>query len=120
MLVAAPAITWQFLYGSLKTGEPRIVLGLLVKPGADDGFLSGEIENIVFTPQKSADFCLQTADKSPASPVSWFCWDHPQTADKRFWLRAVLLLNMFDRQNIVSEQVCFILPADNGFLSENK
>jgi hypothetical protein len=25
-----------------------------------------------------------------AQNVSGFCWDHPQTADKCFWLRAVL------------------------------
>jgi hypothetical protein len=42
----------------------------MFKPGADDGFLSGETENILFTPTKISGFCPrhpQTADNCPAS-----------------------------------------------------
>jgi hypothetical protein len=49
---------------------PNIHQTFILKPGADDGFLSCEIENIVFTLTKISGFCPrhpQTADNRPAS-----------------------------------------------------
>jgi hypothetical protein len=56
--------------------------------------------------------------------VSWFCWVHPQTADKCFWLRTVLLFTWHrHRRWLATRAKCFGIllgsPAEAGkyFLS---
>jgi hypothetical protein len=74
-----------------------------LKPDADDGFLSGEIENIVFTPTKIRG--------SPAD------------GGQMFFVRGQLskILNMFDQpKHCFGTKVFVILPADDGFLSKDK
>jgi hypothetical protein len=110
-------------------------MGRFNKPGADDGFLSGEIENI--HPDKNplifvrvirrrrtivrSVFCshdIGTGDDwLHAQNVSGFCWDHPQT--NVFCSRTIvqnIRKTCLTGQNIVSEQMFLIFA---GFLSKN-
>jgi hypothetical protein len=68
-------------------------------------------------------FCshdIGTADDwLPTQNVSWFCWDHPLTADKCLWLRAVLLFAWHrNRRWLAAHAKCFVVllgsPADGG------
>jgi hypothetical protein len=83
----------------------------------------------LFSPrQKYTDFADGRQSSAQLSGDDWlhvqnvlgFCWDHPQMADKCFFvLGQLFILNMFDRpKHCFGTKVFVFLPADDGFLSQ--